>query len=327
MDPLFSALTKQPEPARMHAPAHTSKGFLSGVVKGISWISGGALQKKVAQEILPSLTFSKKELASMQKIARNELKHLTDVQQSECRVEGCTLERIAFSASKKPMSERKIIVCFLPNYELWQNKFYQFSEMRAEIGADIVCSNYRGCGKSTGFPKSEIDLVNDGLYQVQQLLDAGAKPENIALYGYSLGGGISMAVAASLEDNAISVNVINERSFRSLSAVVKSSDEFGKDIGAECISALGWNLPSEQYLAKLKGNVVVIHNDYDELIEYEPSLKGALDSKPYPNRAKITCVAMKNLRNESGHNRDWTEEETESIYAAIRNCFKKTITK
>ncbi|MBS0635697.1 MAG: alpha/beta hydrolase fold domain-containing protein [Verrucomicrobia bacterium] len=313
-NPLFTALAQKPQEARWHAPAPAAS-FL----KFISAVTGQAVAKTVSNTILPSLEHTAKELAKIEKEAKEHLKEMHDTKRSKWN----GLDRIAISGSDKPMSERKIIVYFLPNYELWQQKLAIFQELRLNLGVDVISSNYRGCGKSEGFPLDEKPLIDDGLAQVQQLLDQGAKPENIALYGYSLGGGISMAVAGLLEDNGVSVNVINERSFGSLSAVVKSMEVFGKELAAIGVNSLGWKLPSEEHLPKLKGRVVVIHNDYDELIEYNPSLKGSIDSKKPANMAKITCVAMSKTRTKSQHNRAWTAQETKAIYDAIRKIFVK----
>lgn len=323
MNPLFNALDQRPVEARMHAETEEKKSNLvSTLVRGVSFISGGKIKKLVTSEVVPSVGFTKKELDKFEKQATKELAKRVDIQRSKFTAEDqTTLDRVALSSNSKPMSERKIIVYFLPNYELWQNMIDLFDGIRTQLGADIICSNYRGSGKSTGFPNGDEMLINDGLLQVQQLLDQGAKPENIALFGYSLGGGVATAVAASLEDHKISVNLINERSFRSLSAVIRSADQFGKEVAAVSVKSLGWKLPSETNLEKLNGNIVIIHNDHDEVIEYKASLKGAVDSKEYTNKRKMTFVPMKKTPHESPHNRSWSKNEELAIMAAIKSSF------
>ncbi|CDZ79463.1 Alpha/beta hydrolase family protein [Legionella massiliensis] len=90
----------------------------------------------------------------------------------------------------------------------------------AELECNVVGFNLRGVGNSTGHPQSKQDLVNDGIAQIQRLLDAGVSAENITLKGHSLGGGISTLVADHFHKQGYKVNLFNGRSFSSLTNFV-----------------------------------------------------------------------------------------------------------
>jgi hypothetical protein len=78
--------------------------------------------------------------------------------------------------------------------------------------------NYPGVGRSQGESNHTEDLVNAGYQRVQDLLKQDIKPENITLYGLSLGGGVAARVARMLHDEGKPVNLIIDNSFASISA-------------------------------------------------------------------------------------------------------------
>lgn len=85
---------------------------------------------------------------------------------------------------------------------------------RLNINALIV--DYRGYGKSTGKPTSE-GVIVDALAMYQYLLDKGYKPENISVYGRSLGGAIALELASRVKIRS----VVFQSSFTSLKELLK----------------------------------------------------------------------------------------------------------
>lgn len=320
MNPLFTALQTPVVSPRFSAQVSKNKSLL----RGVSRILGNTPSALLAKEILPALTIEKDVALKFHTNAMTTLSSCSNALHVKFSAnKNLNLDGIAISSGDKPLAERKIVVYFLPNYMLWEEKIEDFLAFSDRLEADVVCYNYRGCGQSSGFPNDANDLVADGLSQLQQLLDAGAKPENIVLYGYSLGGGISMQVAEALAKANIPVNIVNERSFSSIDAVLKTTKVFGERIAAQAIKSLGWNLSSETALQELHGNVLIIDNPHDEVIEAAASLRSALDSKSYPNKDKIHVITMKKTKTEDQHDRAWTKAETEAIFQAISKLWTK----
>lgn len=88
-----------------------------------------------------------------------------------------------------------------------------------KLNSTVINFSYRGLGLSTGKAQSKDDLVTDGIAQVQRLLDQAVLPEDITLYGHSLGGGVATLVAKYFYRHGKSIKVINDRSFSSLTNV------------------------------------------------------------------------------------------------------------
>lgn len=78
---------------------------------------------------------------------------------------------------------------------------------------NAVLFSYRGTGGEGVAPKSADDLVQDGIAQVQRLLDKGVLSTNIVLKGLSLGGGVGAKVGEYFHAQGKPIYVYNERSF------------------------------------------------------------------------------------------------------------------
>lgn len=276
----------------------------------------------IAQQVLPALAMSEKERAAYEKESTAALKKLKNVERSRFSVSAkSTLDRIVFSASEKPLGERKVVVMFLPNFVLWEQILDKLSMLRDQCEVDVICCNYRGCGRSDGFAARDEYLVHDGVAQVLDLVKKGVKPENILLSGYSLGGAVALAVDEKLEEQKITVKAINERSFRSIQAFVEADPELLAQLDGVSIEDLGWGLRPEESIKKISGRVLVIHNDKDPMVTYPVSLKGALDKQKVKKKT-ISFIAMEPTKEKDQHNREWTSKEAKSIYAAIRDLLK-----
>ncbi len=87
----------------------------------------------------------------------------------------------------------------------------------AGLGYNVLTLDYRGYGQSEGVP-SETGLYADALSAYDYLLARGVQPENIVLYGYSLGTGVAVDLASKVAVGA----VVLEAAYTSLDAVAKS---------------------------------------------------------------------------------------------------------
>lgn len=88
--------------------------------------------------------------------------------------------------------------------------------LQENIPANALIVDYRGYGKSTGTPSGK-GVIQDALSMYKYLTDKGYKPENISLYGRSLGGGVALELATRVKVRS----VIVQSSFSSLRELLK----------------------------------------------------------------------------------------------------------
>ncbi|CAN5846780.1 alpha/beta hydrolase [soil metagenome] len=87
----------------------------------------------------------------------------------------------------------------------------------AGLGFNVLTLDYRGYGRSDGVP-SEAGLYADASASYDYLLARDVPPENIGLYGYSLGTGVAVDLASQVEVGAL----VLEAAYTSLGAAAKS---------------------------------------------------------------------------------------------------------
>lgn len=90
-------------------------------------------------------------------------------------------------------------------------------ELIAGLGANIMLFDYRGYGRSDGVP-SEDNMFSDALACYRRLIDTrGTLPDQIILFGRSLGGAVAIELATRVE----CAGLIVESSFTSAKAMGK----------------------------------------------------------------------------------------------------------
>ncbi len=110
------------------------------------------------------------------------------------------------------------ILCFLGNDTsvLEKSNEGMFKDLANVTKASVIGFDYPNVGiGGKGAIRSEKALVNEGIAQVQRLLDQGIEANKITLYGHSLGGAVATLVAAHFHDKKPpqAVSLINDRSF------------------------------------------------------------------------------------------------------------------
>jgi len=161
---------------------------------------------------------------------------------------------------------------------------------------NFLSCDYRGVGNSTGFPSSEKDLITDAESMVEYLKKKGVPPENILLYGRSLGGGIAAQTAAKK-----GVHLATAMSFSSLqktvpllvrNAAMKTTvaflgvllsyllSSFVGYVAGKLLPSKDWSLNSSSVLQDIrkKGRQVAVLNARygDNIIPHEASLRAAV---------------------------------------------------
>lgn len=121
---------------------------------------------------------------------------------------------------KKPFSERKFLIACMARNQNYMYWIKDFVTSAGNIGCTVIGFNYRGLDHSKGMICTKNSLINDALAQAMRLIEFGAKPENIAFEGMSMGGAIATISAARMHANGMKVKLYNERSYRSLVRLV-----------------------------------------------------------------------------------------------------------
>ncbi|MCL4401190.1 MAG: alpha/beta hydrolase [Acidobacteria bacterium] len=117
--------------------------------------------------------------------------------------------------------------------------------------------DYRGYGRSEGQP-SESGLYRDADTAYQYLLDAGYTPEQIVVYGQSLGSAVAVDLAARKPVRG----VILEAPFPSISAVA-----------GRALPVLGriavWGFDSVSKISRVRAPLLIIHGDRDRTVPFD----------------------------------------------------------
>ena len=91
------------------------------------------------------------------------------------------------------------------------SSYLSFTAQLYAMGVNVLMPEYRGYGESGGEP-SEAGLYQDADANYQYLIDQGVSPDNIILYGFSLGSGVATDLASRKEVGGL----ILEAAFTSL---------------------------------------------------------------------------------------------------------------
>lgn len=94
------------------------------------------------------------------------------------------------------------------NVDLW---YVAPVNLQEHVPVNALIVDYRGYGKSTGKPTPS-GIITDALAMYDYLLQKGYKPDNISVYGRSLGGGIALELASRVPVRS----VVIQSSFYSL---------------------------------------------------------------------------------------------------------------
>jgi effector protein SdbA len=114
-----------------------------------------------------------------------------------------------------PPPEQKYIFLFNGRGQFAEERGRELISIAKSTGYSAISFSYRGIG-TTGYIIDENDFINDGVAQINRLLEQGVLPQNIFFNGLSLGGAISTLTAKYLKDNGIEVDEFNQRSFSDL---------------------------------------------------------------------------------------------------------------
>jgi fermentation-respiration switch protein FrsA (DUF1100 family) len=133
-----------------------------------------------------------------------------------------------------------------------------------KLGVNCFVFDYRGYGSSQGKPNEDGTYLDARAAYKWLTKKKGIAPQQIILYGWSLGGSIAAYLATRVKPAGL---------------VIESAFTSFRDIGREFYPYMPvkwfarFNYPTIDYVRKVKCPVLVIHSRNDEMIPFEFGLK------------------------------------------------------
>jgi pimeloyl-ACP methyl ester carboxylesterase len=153
-----------------------------------------------------------------------------------------------------PQGGKPVVIFFHGNGEVLAWREPRFRRLTAD-GTGLIALSFRGYGGSTGSP-TEAGLLHDGA-AAYRFAAAHYPPERIVPWGYSLGSGVAVAVAAEHPVGKL----ILEAPYTSMADIAAAMFPF---------VPVRWlvrdQFRSDERIAKIKVPVLVMHGDKDSVI-------------------------------------------------------------
>ena len=130
------------------------------------------------------------------------------------------------------------------------------AEIQKYMNVNALIVDYRGYGKSTGTPSVK-GVNHDAAAMYKYLISRDFKPENISIYGRSMGGAVGIELATKVQIKSITV----QSSFLSLRKIARDLYPLIPKI---LIQEKHWD--SEKFIKSIKVPVLISHGDKDEII-------------------------------------------------------------
>lgn len=175
------------------------------------------------------------------------------------------------------------------------------TEIQKHVPVNALVVDYRGYGKSTGSPTRK-GVINDSLAMYDYLIQRGIIPDDISIYGRSIGGAIGLELASRRKVKSI---------------VLQSSFTCIRDIAKDVyplipqIVILNNLLNSAELIKKTNIPVLISHGSNDETVPVKHSYK-LFELANEPKKLIILEGA--------GHN-DVSQFFNEEYFAALKELF------
>ncbi len=170
---------------------------------------------------------------------------------------------------ESPAKGRGVLLYFHGNRDhlgRWGHELAPF----VERGYAALAIDYRGYGKSEGQP-SEAGLYQDGLLAYQWALEQGYAPEDIVLYGRSLGSGVASFVASRVPARLLML----ETPYNSIEGAIES-----RMAGLALPFPVAAQFPNEEFLKQVDEPVLIFHGTNDAVVPYASARRLQESLKP-----------------------------------------------
>lgn len=259
------------------------------------------VQKAVSVGMLPSTVMSKSMFYHNMPSENNLPENIKVIKvRTHDGIELDTLEVTNSSSVKKLIDQQRVIINFCPNAMVYQQAYNSqgMQDLAQKMQMDkAVYFNYRGvdANKADNLvdqnsslqlfkyiisqikhvfsknPNSYIDLVNDGIAQVEHLRGQGIEYKNIHLYGHSMGGGIATKVAMHYQEQGIQLgSLLADRTYGD---IVHTAEDVVEKVWKKAVlltrsivSNAGWDINISDDFIGLKIKKLCIALGSDEVI-------------------------------------------------------------
>jgi uncharacterized protein len=133
-----------------------------------------------------------------------------------------------------------------------------------ELGLNCFVFDYRGYGGSQGEPTEEGTYIDAQTAYEWLIKEKKLSPENIIIFGWSIGG----SIAAHLASNVEAKGLIIESSFTSYADI---GQKFYPYMPVRLFARYGYK--TSNYIKKVDCPVLIIHSRTDEIIPFELGLR------------------------------------------------------
>ena len=160
-----------------------------------------------------------------------------------------------------PKQKAKGIVLYFHGNKNNIERYAQYAPVFTKNNYELWMIDYPGYGKTTG-DRTEQTLYDDGII-FYALATEKSSPENIVIYGKSLGTGVASYVAS----NKSCKQLILETPYYSMTSMTRHY------VPIYPAALMRYTFPINEYLQKLKIPVTIFHGTSDIVVPYKQSLK------------------------------------------------------
>lgn len=195
--------------------------------------------------------------------------------------EGGTLNGFLFEKAENKL----LMIYFQGNAKNLQN-FLDNHRTVLDWGFNVLVTDYRGFGKSTGRMNGQAQMYEDATKILHYAVSCGYAPENIILYGYSMGGAMACYLASVFKVKAL----VLESIYSSLPEVWVNSQ------------LLSYELNNKEKAKNINIPTLIIHGDQDDIITLDHAQR--LYDNVRTQRKRLTIImggGHGDLRDRSGY--------------------------
>lgn len=220
----------------------------------------------------------------------------------------------------------------------YENDFDRLLELSNTFEMDVISINYRGVGRSTGFPVGTKDLLDDAESMIHWANKYYDIPfEKLLVYGTSMGGALGLDIVASFAKKGQKLHLLSDRSFSTYFDVVKANAKrllgdswvFG-EFFCKVAEFAGWSIDSKKNLIRVMesdvdSRIVVIYHPEDTIIPYDASLgKSAqelMDNQFLKKEHLVTVIKLDESRHPLVHSCKITDRDFSKQVERCREIF------
>lgn len=219
--------------------------------------------------------------------------------------DGCKIDNMLFRGSEK----KAVIYCTGRGgfFESKANFDYIYDITKRVGDINLFLLNPRGVGDSEGTPTPQgmaLDVYSTFKYLVEK---EGFSPDDIVIYGYSLGSGYGSLGAELVQKEYpdSEINFLSERSFCNLEEQVKHMvlQKFASypriaaalsRFAVHLLHCCKWPINTEGAVSTLKGKVCIVYNKIDDTIPFVSSLYKRMKTRGQEGQLEkpIRCIKL-----------------------------------